>query len=41
MCVPPFRKFRDWIDDQNIKFAEKAKQAKEKVIAAKDKVMNI
>nr|XP_016439054.1 PREDICTED: uncharacterized protein LOC107764996 [Nicotiana tabacum] len=29
-------KIRDWIDDQNAKFAERAKEAKEKVIAAKD-----
>ncbi|XP_060193774.1 uncharacterized protein LOC132623090 isoform X1 [Lycium barbarum] len=29
-------KIRDWIDDQNSKFAEKAKEAKEKVAAAKD-----
>ncbi|OIT21514.1 PREDICTED: uncharacterized protein LOC109218827 [Nicotiana attenuata] len=29
-------KIRDWIDDQNTKFAERAKEAKEKVIAAKD-----
>lgn len=29
-------KIREWIDDQNSKFAEKAKEAKEKVTAAKD-----
>ncbi|PHU24885.1 hypothetical protein BC332_03217 [Capsicum chinense] len=29
-------KIRDWMDNQNSKFAEKAKEAKEKVTAAKD-----
>ncbi|XP_004233500.2 uncharacterized protein [Solanum lycopersicum] len=29
-------KIRDWIDDQNSNFAEKAKEAKEKVVAAKN-----
>ncbi|XP_059642758.1 uncharacterized protein LOC132284649 [Cornus florida] len=28
---------RSWIDDQNLKFAEKVKEAKERVLAAKDK----
>jgi hypothetical protein len=32
---------RSWIDDQNSKVVEQEKEAKEKLIAAKEKVMNI
>lgn len=32
------RDLRKWIDDQNSKFVEREKEAKEKVLAAKDKV---
>ena len=35
-----FRRMRDWINNQELKFAQKAKQAKEKVLTAKDKVTN-
>lgn len=34
----PFRDMRNWIDEQNSKFVEREKEAKGKVIAAKDKV---
>lgn len=34
-----FRRLRRYIDTQNSKFVEKEKAAKEKVLAAKDKVM--
>ena len=35
------RKLRSWIDRQNSNFVEKVKEAKEKVLAAKDKVMQL
>ncbi|KAL7234905.1 hypothetical protein ACSBR1_018386 [Camellia fascicularis] len=31
----PCRKIRSWIEDQNSKFAEKVKESKERVVAAK------
>ncbi|KAJ0534906.1 putative transcription factor C2H2 family [Helianthus annuus] len=34
-------KIRNWIDDQNVKFAEKRKEAKEKLSVAKDKEKTI
>ena len=36
-----FRKLRRYIDNQNSKFVEKEKEAKERVLAAKDKVMQL
>ena len=35
------RKLRSWIDRQNSNFFEKVKEAKERVLAAKDKVMQL
>ena len=35
------RELRSWIDDENSKFHERQKEAKEKVVAAKDKVIVI
>lgn len=32
------RKVRSWMDEQNTEFAEKTKEAKQEVIAAKNKV---
>ncbi|WOH00318.1 hypothetical protein DCAR_0519677 [Daucus carota subsp. sativus] len=35
------KRIRDWINNQESKFAQKAKQAKKKVLAAKDKVKSL
>lgn len=35
------RKLRNWIDHQNTQLGEKVKEAKQKVLDAKDKVINI
>lgn len=35
------RRFRDWIEDQRSKHAENGKEAREKVLAAKSKVLNV
>lgn len=35
------RKVRSWMDEQNTEFAEKVKEARQKVSAAKDKVIII
>lgn len=41
MCFSIHRKVRSWMDDQNTKFTEKVKEAKHKVAAAKQMVINI
>lgn len=34
-----FRDFRSWIDKQNLKFVERQKKAKEKLLSQREKVM--
>lgn len=36
-----YSKIRSWMDEQNLIFSEKKKDAKMKVLAAKDKVITI
>lgn len=41
LCFSMHRKVRGWMDEQNTELAEKVKEAKQKVSAAKDKVIII